>query len=62
MENLKRCPVCHIPPEVKIEGSDIRQLTVTLFCDKDGHMAIGNDLESAKANWNRYISFVGRIA
>lgn len=57
MNETKRCPVCHLPPEVAVEDNQ-----TILSCPRHGHMAIGATLPQAIEHWNRYISFVAQAA
>ena len=51
----KRCPQCHHLPEVEyiaIENS------IELSCEQHGHLAKGDTMVSAIANWNYYIGWI----
>lgn len=54
MNDTLRCPACHNLPEVTVEND----FTVIFSCPQHGHMAMGSSLDSARINWNQYISFV----
>lgn len=54
LDGLKRCPQCHLAPDVIVEGNGM-----TVFeCPRHGHIATGDHLEQAVENWNHYISFM----
>jgi hypothetical protein len=54
----KRCPQCHIQPEVRVEANH----EIILICAQHGHMAIGGDLDTATYHWNMYVTFLGQAA
>jgi hypothetical protein len=53
----RSCPDCFQLPEFKIENHK-----AVLVCDQHGHVAMGDSLETATENWNRYIEFVDQEA
>ena len=55
MENLKRCHDCFNLPEIKIADKGYDANEYIFSCPKCGHMAMGQSVEGAKANWNLYI-------
>jgi hypothetical protein len=55
MENLERCPDCYKLPEVKIEDKGFDKENFIFSCPQHGHMAMGQTVEGAKANWNLYV-------
>ncbi len=59
MTGMSRCPGCFKLPAVKVDAKDF---SITLECAQHGHMAIGSSLDSARVNWNHYISFVAKAA
>ena len=58
MEGTKRCPQCNLLPEVRTEANH----KIILICAQHGHIAMGDDLESATYHWNVYVTFVGKAA
>jgi hypothetical protein len=50
----KPCPDCNEAPASRLEANN----QVVLFCGRHGHIASGDDLDSAVSHWNIYIGFV----
>ena len=61
MNDTMRCPTCHTVPLVKMEENR-DGLKIIMECQQHGHMAMGASMDSARANWNQYISFVAADA
>lgn len=53
LEGCKRCPKCHLIPEVQFEAPGI-----WLACNQHGYRAVGDTLDKAVKHWNRFISYV----
>lgn len=56
MENnleQRRCPECHGAPDVETVRDQI-----WISCKQHGHLAMGDMVHEAIANWNHYIAFV----
>jgi hypothetical protein len=55
MENLQRCPDCYKLPKVVFEDAGFDKSKAILSCEEHGHMAMGDTVEGAVANWNLYV-------
>lgn len=55
MNGLKRCPQCHHLPEVTFEDKGYDTTNFIFECKEHGHMAMGQTIEMAVANWNLYV-------
>jgi len=58
MYGIERCPQCHIPPELKREKKKL----VFMCNEHRGFMAMGDNLEKAKENWNIFAMFMQKAA
>jgi transcription elongation factor Elf1 len=56
LDGMKRCPVCHKQPAVRIETLE----ETVIECAPHGYIAQGKDVEQAVSHWNRFIRFVER--
>ena len=55
---MKPCPTCNKAPETRTETNN----QVVVFCAQHGHMALGDDRDSAIYHWNMYVLLLGKAA